>query len=363
MALDRDNIGGWVAKLQGIADRFSEVEKRVSDPAVASDMDLFKSLMVEHRRLQPMAEKASQLVLWLSQWDEASEWTRSGDSEMKALGLAELDHLSEALERGVEEAKWMLLPHDAADDRDAILEVRAGTGGDEAALFAGDLMRMYLKHAEEKGWKHEWVSANEGTVGGFKEAVVRLEGDGVFGWLKFERGVHRVQRVPETESQGRVHTSAATVAVLPVAREVDVELHMTDVRKDTFRASGAGGQHVNKTESAVRLTHVPTGTVVECQDGRSQHQNFERALEVLRSRLFDAAREAAEAERAAERKSQVSTGDRSAKIRTYNFPQGRVTDHRIGLTLHALPAILGGDLAPVIEALHVADRAERLKNL
>jgi peptide chain release factor 1 len=222
---------------------------------------------------------------------------------------------------------------------------------------------MYVRHTESKGWKHEWVSASEGTVGGFKEAVLRLEGAGVFGWLKFERGVHRVQRVPETESQGRVHTSAATVAVLPVAQEVDVEVNMNDVRKDTFRASGAGGQHVNKTESAVRLTHLPTGTVVECQDGRSQHQNFERALEVLRSRLFDRAQEEQEAQRAAERKSQVSTGDRSAKIRTYNFPQGRVTDHRINLTIHALPAILQGDLDGVIEPLHVADRAERLKNL
>ena len=363
MTLDRDAIGVWVAKLQGIADRFAEVEKRVSDPAVASDMELFKPLMVEHRRLQPMAKKARELATWLSNWDEAKTWVNSDDAEMRAMGVMEVEKLTSLLESGVEEAKWMLLPHDAADDRDAILEVRAGTGGDEAALFAGDLMRMYLKHAEDRGWKHEWVQASEGTVGGFKEAVVRLEGDGVFGWLKFERGVHRVQRVPQTESQGRVHTSAATVAVLPVAREVDVELNMTDVRKDTFRASGAGGQHVNKTESAVRLTHVPTGTVVECQDGRSQHQNFERALEVLRSRLYDAAREAAESERAAERKSQVSTGDRSAKIRTYNFPQGRVTDHRIGLTLHALPAILGGDLNPVIEALHVADRAERLKNL
>ena len=363
MALDRDNIGGWVSKLQGIADRFAEVEKRVSDPAVASDMDLFKSLMVEHRRLRPMAEKANQLVRNLADWDEANAWVHSEDSEMKAIGESEKNRIAEILEKGVEEAKWMLLPHDSADDRDAILEVRAGTGGDEAALFAGDLVRMYLKHSEERGWKHVWVSASEGTVGGFKEAVVRLEGDGVFGWLKFERGVHRVQRVPETESQGRVHTSAATVAVLPVAREVDVDLNMNDVRKDTFRSSGAGGQHVNKTESAVRLTHLPTGTVVECQDGRSQHQNFERALEVLRSRLYDAARESAEAERAAERKSQVSTGDRSAKIRTYNFPQGRVTDHRIGLTLHALPAILGGDLNPVIEALQVADRADRLKNL
>ena len=282
---------------------------------------------------------------------------------MRALGEAELPALQTALSDGVEEAKWMLLPHDDADDRDAILEIRAGTGGDEASLFAGDLVRMYLKHADEKGWNHQWLQASEGTVGGFKQAVLRLEGEGVFGWLKFERGVHRVQRVPDTESQGRVHTSAATVAVLPVAREVDVALNLNDVRKDTFRASGAGGQHVNKTESAVRLTHLPTGTVVECQDGRSQHQNYEWALEELRTRLYDAAREEAEAARAAERKSQVSTGDRSAKIRTYNFPQGRVTDHRIGLTIHALQAVMQGQLQEVIEALHMADRAEQLKNL
>lgn len=363
MAFDRQIVGGWVAKFQGIADRFREVEARVADPDVASDVEQLKAFMVEHRRLEPMARKAQSLVQALASWDEAEEWAHSTDEEMKAMGKAELERLEAMLDAEVEEAKWMLLPHDETDNRDVILEIRAGTGGDEAALFAGDLVRMYVRHAESKGWKHEWVSANEGTVGGFKEAVLRFEGSGVFGWLKFERGVHRVQRVPETESQGRVHTSAATVAVLPVAQEVDVEVNMNDVRKDTFRASGAGGQHVNKTESAVRLTHLPTGTVVECQDGRSQHQNFERALEVLRSRLFDRAQEEQEAQRAAERKSQVSTGDRSAKIRTYNFPQGRVTDHRINLTIHALPAILQGDLDGVIEPLHVADRAERLKNL
>ncbi len=363
MAFDRQIVGGWVAKFQGIADRFREVEARVADPDVASDVEQLKAFMVEHRRLEPMARKAQSLVQALASWDEAKEWSHSTDEEMKAMGKAELERLEAMLDAEVEEAKWMLLPHDETDNRDVILEIRAGTGGDEAALFAGDLVRMYVRHAESKGWKHEWVSANEGTVGGFKEAVLRFEGSGVFGWLKFERGVHRVQRVPETESQGRVHTSAATVAVLPVAQEVDVEVNMNDVRKDTFRASGAGGQHVNKTESAVRLTHLPTGTVVECQDGRSQHQNFERALEVLRSRLFDRAQEEQEAQRAAERKSQVSTGDRSAKIRTYNFPQGRVTDHRINLTIHALPTILQGDLDGVIEPLHVADRAERLKNL
>mgnify|MGYP001325252593 FL=1 len=363
MAFDREELGGWVAKLQSIADRFAEVEKRVSDPDVVADRVKLRDLMVEHKRLKPMAVKAASLVATLRDWDEAQAWIQSEDADMRTLGEAELPALQAALSEGVEEAKWMLLPHDDADDRDAILEIRAGTGGDEASLFAGDLVRMYLKHADEKGWNHQWLQASEGTVGGFKQAVLRLEGEGVFGWLKFERGVHRVQRVPDTESQGRVHTSAATVAVLPVAREVDVALNLNDVRKDTFRASGAGGQHVNKTESAVRLTHVPTGTVVECQDGRSQHQNYEWALEELRTRLYDAARAEAEAARASERKSQVSTGDRSAKIRTYNFPQGRVTDHRIGLTVHALQAVMQGQLQEVIEALHVADRAEQLKNL
>lgn len=363
MSFDRDAIGAWVTKLQSIADRFAEVEKLVSDPEVVQDQEAFASLMTEYRKLKPMAEKSRQLAMSLADWDEANLWANSEDEDMRELGKSELPGLTSDLEQGVEAAKWMLLPRDSADDRDAILEVRAGTGGNEAALFAGDLVRMYLKHAEERGWKYSWVGMSEGTMGGFKEAVIRLEGEGVFGWLKFERGVHRVQRVPTTESQGRVHTSAATVAVLPVAREVDIDLNLNEVRKDTFRASGAGGQHVNKTESAVRLTHLPTGTVVECQDGRSQHQNYERALEVLRSRLYDSVRARVEAERAAERKSQVSTGDRSAKIRTYNFPQGRVTDHRIGLTVHTLTAILGGDLKAVIEALHVADRAERLKNL
>jgi peptide chain release factor 1 len=257
----------------------------------------------------------------------------------------------------------MLLPRDETDDRDVVLEVRAGTGGDEAALFAGELLRMYIRHIESKGWTHTFVSSSEGTSGGVKEAVVNLSGDGVYGWLKFESGVHRVQRVPSTESQGRVHTSAATVAILPVAEEVDVELKVSDLRRDTYRASGAGGQHVNKTESAVRLTHLPTGLVVECQDGRSQHKNLEHAMSVMRTRLFEQERQKQDSERSESRKQLVSSGDRSAKIRTYNFPQGRVTDHRIGFTSHALTTILDGDLTEVIEALHLAEKAELLKNI
>ena len=242
-----------------------------------------------------------------------------------------------------------------------MIEVRAGTGGDEAALWAGDVFRMYQRYAEGHGWKLELISAHPGTAGGFKEIVARVSGQAVFGHLKYESGTHRVQRVPATESQGRIHTSAATVAILPEADAVDFELNTKDVRKDTFRASGAGGQHVNKTESAVRLTHLPTGVVVECQDGRSQHQNYEQALTVLRTRLWEAADRERRAIEAAERKSQVGTGDRSGKIRTYNYPQGRVTDHRIGLTVHALERVLAGDLGDIVQALRNVERTERLK--
>lgn len=255
----------------------------------------------------------------------------------------------------------MLLPRDEADDRDVVLEIRAGTGGDEAALFAGELLRMYIRHIESKGWSHTFVSSSEGTSGGVKEAVVNLSGDGVYGWLKFESGVHRVQRVPSTESQGRVHTSAATVAILPVAEEVDVELKVSDLRRDTYRASGAGGQHVNKTESAVRLTHIPTGLVVECQDGRSQHKNKDKALKVLRSRLYELELSKKLALDSEKRNSLVSSGDRSAKIRTYNYPQGRVTDHRIGLTLYDLPNVINGDVQKLIDELQLHQNTEKLK--
>lgn len=255
----------------------------------------------------------------------------------------------------------MLIPKDPDDDKDVIVEIRAGAGGDEASIFAGDLYRMYLKFIENKGWKHETVTINEGTAGGFKEISFEVTGNNVYGTMKFESGVHRVQRVPQTETQGRVHTSAASVAVLPEADEVDVKINPADIKKDTFRASGAGGQHVNKTESAVRLTHIPTNTVVECQDGRSQLKNYEKAMKVLRSRLYEAEVEKREKEIAADRKSQVSTGDRSAKIRTYNYPQGRVTDHRINLTLYNLDGIINGEIGEVIESLRVAENAEKLQ--
>ena len=294
---------------------------------------------------------------------QAKEWAASDDAEYREMGREEVGVLQVKIEEVVQTAREMLLPRDETDDRDVVLEVRAGTGGDEAALFAGELLRMYIRHIESKGWTHTFVSSSEGTSGGVKEAVVNLSGDGVYGWLKFESGVHRVQRVPSTESQGRVHTSAATVAILPVAEEVDVELKVSDLRRDTYRASGAGGQHVNKTESAVRLTHLPTGLVVECQDGRSQHKNLEHAMSVMRTRLFEQERQKQDSERSESRKQLVSSGDRSAKIRTYNFPQGRVTDHRIGFTSHALTTILEGDLTEVIEALHLAEKAELLKNI
>jgi peptide chain release factor 1 len=347
-------------KLASISDRFQEVEKHVGDPEVIADQRKYRDLMREYKQLGPIVDHYKRLSAWTSDLRQAQEWAAGNDPDFKELAEAELPDIKAKLETGFEEARILLLPKDEVDDRPVMMEFRAGTGGDEAAIFAGDLYRMYQRHCEGKGWRWNLVNANEGTAGGFKEITVRVEGEGVYGWLKFESGVHRVQRVPETESQGRVHTSAATVAVLPVAEDVDVHLDLTDVRRDTFRASGAGGQHVNKTESAVRLTHEPTGIVVECQDGRSQHQNYEHALEVLRTRLFERERERQVSERAEQRKSLVSTGDRSAKIRTYNYPQGRVTDHRIQFTSHALTAILGGDLDAIIDALRLAEQAELL---
>lgn len=349
-----------INKMSSISDRYHEVEKLVGDPDVIKDPKRYRDLMREYKRLESIVHHHTLVVSFEKDLDQVEEWLKGNDADFRALAQEERPDLERKLLAAYEEAKIMLLPRDEVDDRPVMIEFRAGTGGDEAAIFAGDLFRMYQKHCTEKGWTWSLVSANEGTAGGFKEVVARVEGEGVYGWLKFESGVHRVQRVPNTESQGRVHTSAATVAVLPVAEAVDVDLNVSDIRRDTFRASGAGGQHVNKTESAVRLTHGPSGIVVECQDGRSQHQNYEHALEVLRTRLFERERERIAADQAQKRKSLVSTGDRSAKIRTYNFPQGRVTDHRIHFTSHALPAILGGDLTQVIEALRMAEQAELL---
>lgn len=351
-----------VDKLHAIWLRHNEVNDLLMQPEIAADAPRFIRLNREFKELDTIMKVREQYLELLGRRDEAKDLVATEtDADMKAMAQDELEEILPAIEAMEEKIRVMLIPKDPADAKDVVLEVRAGTGGDEASIFAGDLIRMYLRFIEEQGWKAEWLTANEGTHGGYKEASIQVRGEGVHGILKYESGVHRVQRVPATESQGRVHTSAATVAVMPEADELDVEINDTDIRKDTFRSSGAGGQHVNKTESGVRLTHGPTGIVVECQDGRSQHQNYERALMVLRSRIWDQARAARDAEIAAQRKTLVSTGDRSAKIRTYNFPQSRVTDHRIGLTLYNLSEVLNGDLTAFIEALQLAENAERLK--
>jgi peptide chain release factor 1 len=318
--------------------------------------------MKEYKELESINKTYLDYKNLLDNLDNAKEvLSEEEDAEMKEMAKEEISALEPEIEKMEGDIRFLLLPKDPDDRKNCIVEIRAGTGGDEASIFAGDLYRMYTKYLDTKAWKHEVMQVNEGTAGGFKEVVFSVEGDDVYGTLKFESGVHRVQRVPATESQGRVHTSAATVAVLPEADEVDFELNMSDVKKDTFRASGAGGQHVNKTESAVRLTHIPTNTVVECQDGRSQIKNYEKALTVLRARLYEKEKEKLDEERAAERKSLVSTGDRSAKIRTYNYPQGRVTDHRINLTLYNLQNIVNGELDEIIEALKMHENTEKLK--
>ncbi len=350
-------------KLEAIYYRFEEVGKLIVDPDIISDMDRYVKLNKEYRDLEEIvaAYKAYKNIIdnLKSSRELLAEET---DPEMREMAKMEIDDLEAKKPELEEEIKVLLIPKDPEDDKNAIMELRAGTGGDEACIFVEDIFRMYTMYFKERGWKYEVLNSSEGTTKGYKEISLNIEGEGIYGMLKFESGVHRVQRVPETESQGRVHTSAITVAVLPEAEEVDFELNMNDVRKDTFRASGAGGQHINKTESAIRLTHIPTGVVVECQDGRSQHKNLEKAISVLRSRLYQAELDRVHEERAAQRKTLVSTGDRSAKIRTYNYPQGRITDHRIGKTIYNLAAFMNGDIQDMIDSLKMAENAEKMKN-
>ncbi|MFN3515985.1 MAG: peptide chain release factor 1 [Novosphingobium sp.] len=347
------------ARLAQIAARFAEIEARLASGTLEGRD--FIAASRDYAELEPVAKAAAAVAAMRG---ELASLAELDDPEMRELAEEELARIRAELPEAEHRLAIAMLPRDSADSRSAMLEVRAGTGGDEAALFAADLLRMYERYAAEQGWRFELVSANASDIGGFREAVAQITGNGVFARLKFESGVHRVQRVPVTESGGRIHTSAATVAVLPEPDEVDVQIEDKDLKIDVYRASGAGGQHVNTTDSAVRITHLPTGTVVTCQDGRSQHKNKEKALAVLRARLFEVQREAMQGEEAAARKAMVGSGDRSERIRTYNFPQGRVTDHRINLTLHRLPEILEGPgLGELIDALIAEDQAKRLAAL
>jgi len=351
-------------KLQVIEDKYEELERLISDPEVMADMAEWQKHTKAHSKLTALVSKYREYKQALKGGEDAREMLRDKlDDDFREMVELELAETTERAEKLAEELKVMLLPRDPNDDKDVIIEIRGGAGGDEAALFAGDLFRMYTRYAENRGWKTEVLDANPTDLGGFKEIVFAVSGDGAYSRFKFESGVHRVQRVPDTEASGRIHTSTVTVAVLPEAEDVDIDVNQNDLRIDTFCASGAGGQHVNKTESAVRITHLPTGLVVQCQDEKSQLKNRDKAMRVLRAKLLELAQESQRAELAETRKSQVGTGDRSERIRTYNFPQGRVTDHRIGLTLHKIDFILNGDLDELIDALITADQSERLKRV
>ncbi|GKX28030.1 peptide chain release factor 1 [Vallitalea longa] len=351
-------------KLDGIVSKFEEISEMINDPEIISQQDKWRKLMKEHSDLMPIVEKYKEYKNTKINIDDSlAILEEEEDPEMKEMAKEELNESKERLTEIEEEIKILLLPKDPNDDKNVFVEIRGGAGGDEAALFAGSLFRMYSRYAERSRWKVELISFNECGVGGFKEVVFMITGKGAYSKLKYESGVHRVQRVPVTESGGRIHTSTVTVAVLPEVEDVAVEINMNDVRVDVFRASGNGGQCVNTTDSAVRITHLPTGLVVSCQDEKSQLKNKDKAMKVLRSRLFDMEQAKQQKELAENRKSQVGTGDRSEKIRTYNFPQGRVTDHRIKLTLHRLDSILDGDIEEIVDSLITADQTQKLKNI
>lgn len=350
-----------IRKLEDLADRREEIEHLLADPAVMQDTSRFRDLSQEHAELGPVVEAFGRFRQTMRELEETELMAQDSDPELREMAHSESVGLREKMGELERTLDVLLLPKDPNDDRNIFLEIRAGTGGDEASLFAADLLRMYMRYAERRGWKTEVLSESESEVGGFKEVIARISGHGAYSRLKFESGAHRVQRVPETESQGRIHTSACTVAILPEVEAVgDIEINPADLRVDTFRASGAGGQHVNKTDSAIRITHLPTGTVVECQEERSQHKNRAKAMSLLASRLNDAERSKQAAETAQTRKSLVGSGDRSERIRTYNFPQGRVTDHRINLTLYKLDEFLTGELDPVIDPLVSEHQANQM---
>ena len=349
-------------KLEGIKTRYEELSGRLADPALIGDVPKYTDTLKKHAALEEIVQEYEAYRGLLAQEKELSGLIAGGDEELQQIAREELPAVQSALEASEAALKAMLVPRDPRDERNVIMEVRAGTGGDEAALFGADLVRMYMRYAERRGYKTEMLSTSLTDIGGVKEVVMSISGRGAFSRLKYESGVHRVQRVPETESQGRVHTSAATVAVLPEAEDVEVEIDPGDLRVDVYRSGGHGGQSVNTTDSAVRITHLPSGLVVTCQDEKSQLKNKEKAMRVLKSRLLDLMRSQQDSELAAQRKSQVGSGDRSERIRTYNFPQGRVTDHRIGLTLYRLETFMLGDLDEMIDALAVQERANALKN-
>ena len=349
-------------KLEGVKIRFEQVSELISDPEIITDMKRYVKLNKEYKSLEPLIEAYKKYKNILENIESSKELlAEESDEEMREMAKMELDELNNQIEPLEEEIKLLLIPSDPEDDKNAVLEIRAGTGGDEASLFAGDLFRMYQKFCDSKAWKTSVTNIAEGTAGGYKEIVMDVRGNGVYGILKYESGVHRVQRVPQTETQGRVHTSAASVAVLPEADEFDIELNPSDIRKDTYCSSGPGGQSVNTTYSAIRLTHEPSGIVVTCQDQKSQLKNLDKAMAELRTRLYNLEYQKYLDAISSKRKTMVSTGDRSAKIRTYNWPQGRVTDHRINLTLYNLPSIIDGNIQEIIDKLQMAENAERLK--